>query len=106
MEVSEVARKENTEKKQKKKQGASKPGPEASREESCPAEEDTRRRAYLIYRERAGTPGSPVADWFQAERSLREEREQRKVEVVSEGAADRESRGKSAGRGGGRGKTA
>ena len=33
-------------------------------------ETQIRERAYFIYLERGGTPGDPVADWFQAVREL------------------------------------
>ena len=35
-------------------------------------EEDIRRRAYEIYLERGGQPGSALDDWLQAERELKQ----------------------------------
>ena len=37
------------------------------------SEDDIRRQAYLLSRGRRG-PGDPIADWFEAERQLREQR--------------------------------
>ena len=36
----------------------------------APSKDEIRSRAYEIYRARAGAPGSPVADWLDAERQL------------------------------------
>ncbi len=36
-----------------------------------PTEEQIRRRAYEIFLQRNGAPGSPEADWLQAEAELR-----------------------------------
>jgi hypothetical protein len=75
-EVSEVARKQNTEQKRKRELNSSNddPVPEATvAVGSGPTEEEIRRRAYEIYLDRSGAPGDPVADWLQAERSLRDE---------------------------------
>jgi hypothetical protein len=38
---------------------------------SIPTEEQIRLRAYQIYLDRGGRPGSPEADWFQAETELK-----------------------------------
>ena len=41
--------------------------------ETSPRAERIRRRAKQIYLRRGGRPGSPLADWLQAEREIREE---------------------------------
>jgi Protein of unknown function (DUF2934) len=41
---------------------------------SEPSEEDIRMRAYHLYLERGGAPGSDFDDWLEAERELREQR--------------------------------
>ena len=44
-----------------------------SRRVLAPSREDIERRAYEIYLRRAGAPGQPEEDWYQAERELAEE---------------------------------
>jgi len=40
-------------------------------DDGIPAAFEVRRRAYLIYLDRNGAPGDPVADWLRAESELR-----------------------------------
>ena len=47
--------------------------PEASA--SAPTEEEIRQRAFEIYRERHGRPGSALDDWLRAEAELKSNRE-------------------------------
>ena len=46
-------------------------GTEPTRAGSTPTEEEIRRRAYELYRERGSEPGHELDDWARAERELR-----------------------------------
>jgi len=58
---------------------------ESKMPEGGPAREEIELRAYQIYCERAGTPGTDVEDWLQAERELTEKH--RKTGRVAKAAA-------------------
>ena len=78
--------------------------PEVTLVGSEPSEEETRRRAYELHLGRSGRAPNPVADWLQAEQSLREERMQRKEAVEGEAAGRGRGRGGDGSRGAGRGR--
>jgi hypothetical protein len=91
--------------KRKRKRGASNDGaPRGTNLAGLePTEEEIRRRAYEIYLGRSGVSGDPVADWLQAERGLRDERNTQNVSLESSGARGGRGRGKAVGRGRSRG---
>lgn len=64
-------------KKAAKKKGA---GKKAAKKKRAPTEEEIRRRAHEIYRERGGEHGADEEDWYRAERELAEEAEREESE--------------------------
>ncbi len=64
-------------KKTARKKGA---GKKAAKKKRAPTEEEIRRRAHEIYRERGGEHGADEEDWYRAERELAEEAEREESE--------------------------